>query len=62
MTIDSGTITGVVAAVGFALSYFGWNVDPQLINGAVAGVIALVAFGSALWSAYKHTQKVAVTS
>ena len=58
-TIDSGTITAVVAVIGMGLTYFGITVDPTILTGLVGGVIAVVTALSAIWSAYQHTQKVA---
>jgi hypothetical protein len=55
--MDSGEISAIVAVIGMALSYFGITVDPALVNGAVAGGIAIVTFGAALYSAYSHRQK-----
>jgi Ni/Fe-hydrogenase subunit HybB-like protein len=55
--MDSGEVSAIVAVVGMALSYFGYNVDPALINGAIAGGIAIVTLGAALYSAYSHRQK-----
>jgi hypothetical protein len=60
--MDSGLGSAIVVILGMALSYFGYAVDPALINGAVAGAIAIITFGAALWSAYSHQQKNVATA
>lgn len=53
--MDSGELASIAAIVGMALSYLGvTGVDSTVINGAVNGIIAIAAFGAALWSWYIH--------
>jgi hypothetical protein len=53
--MDSAEIASIVAIAGMGLSYLGvTGVDSTVINGAINGVIAIVAFGAALWSWWAH--------
>ena len=55
--MDSGEIAAIVAVVGMILNYLGiTSIDSSAITGAVNGIIAIIAFGAALWSSYKHRQ------
>jgi hypothetical protein len=60
--MDSGTIAAIVTVLGVITAYFGYNVDPTLLNTAVQGVVAIVTVVAGAWSIYKHTQKVPVTN
>jgi LytS/YehU family sensor histidine kinase len=54
--MNGGEIAAVVSIVSMALTYFGIQIDPGLVNGAVSGVFALIAFGAAIWSWQVHSK------
>jgi len=56
--MDSGEISSIVAIIGMVPSYLGiTGVDSMVIDGAVNGIIAIIAFAAALWSWYSHRVK-----
>jgi hypothetical protein len=54
--MDSGEIAAIVALVSGALTYFGIQIDPTVVNGAVTGLFAIIALIAGVWSWYKHRQ------
>jgi 4-amino-4-deoxy-L-arabinose transferase-like glycosyltransferase len=54
--MDSGELAAIVALVTGALTYFGIQIDPNVVNGAVTGFFAIVALIAGVWSWYIHRQ------
>jgi hypothetical protein len=55
--MDTGEIASIVALVSGALTYFGIQIDPAVVNGAVTGIFAIIALAAGIWSWYSHRQK-----
>lgn len=56
--MNSGEIESLVAVIGLVLSALGiTGVDSTTLNGAVNGIISVVAIGAALWSWQQHRNK-----
>jgi hypothetical protein len=55
--MDTGEAAAIVALVSGVLTYFGIQIDPTVINGAVTGIFAITALIAGIWSWYSHRQK-----
>jgi cellobiose-specific phosphotransferase system component IIC len=55
--MDTGLASSIVVILSMALSDFGYAVDPTIITNAIQGVLAIIAFVAAVYSAYSHAQK-----